>query len=336
LAVQGSLAETLRVTRGYSAAETIVATTRARELSEKRGDVVQQFAQAVGAWAAASSGGNLLEARDRADQVIELALANSDPVALAHAHMIQMTSRYRIGDLLGAEDYFERGQGLFESPGFQGHPGWVAQTYGNAARNAWILGNEQRATERIDRALSFSEKSRSPYDMSFAHYMAAIHAILTDQLGQAERFAEHSMQLSDKHGFPQFSAISRIALGRAKAGGGTPADGVALIRDGLSRMVGTRSRVAITLYMTWLAESQLLGGLVDDALQSAEEALNINPQELFFRPASLWLRGDLHGRKGFSAKAEHDFREAMILSREMGAVRFYNHASESLRRLIIG
>jgi class 3 adenylate cyclase/tetratricopeptide (TPR) repeat protein len=333
LALQGSLAEILRITRGYSAPQTVVATTRARVLSEKNGDIAQRFAQSVGAWAAASSGGDYLTARQLADQVLELARADGSRVSLAHAHMIQMTSRYRAGDLVGAEDYFERGQDLFKSPSFLKHPGWAAQTFGNAARNAWIMGDDTRAQWRIDRASTIARENDSPYDMAFAQYMAAVHAVLSGDLALAARRAEDSIHLSDKYGFPQFAAISRIALGRAKAGSGALRHGISLIRDGLSGMAGTNSRVAITLYMTWLAEAQLLGGLLDDSLRSAEQALDINPQELFFRPASLQLRGSLHARKGLSAKAERDFQEAMDLSTHMGAKRLYDRAADSLHQL---
>jgi len=303
-------------------------------LSEKNGDILQRFAQAVGAWAAASSGGDYLTGRHLADQVLELALADASQVCLAHAHMIQMTSRYRIGDLVGAEDYFERGQDLFKSPDFRKQPGWAAQTYGNAARNAWIMGDPARAQERIDQALTIARENDNPYDMVFAQYMAAIHAVLTGDMGPAARFAEDSIRLADKHGFPQFAAISRIALGRAMAEAGAPADGIDLIRDGLAGMAATGSRVAITLYMTWLAEAQLFGGLLDDALRSAGQALDVNPQERFFRPASLQLRGELLAQKGLSTEAEHDFRDALQMSAQMRAKQFYDRAAESLHRLL--
>jgi tetratricopeptide (TPR) repeat protein len=234
---------------------------------------------------------------------------------------------------MGAEDYFERGRDLFKSPGFQKHPGWTAQTYGNAARNAWIMGNEDGAQQRINHARRIARKNDSPYDMAFAQHMAATHEMLTGNFAAAARYAEDSIRLSDKHGFPQFAALSRIALGRAKAGSGAPADGIDLIRHGLAGMTSAGTRVAITLYTTWLAEAQVFGGRVDDGLDSVELALNINPQELFFRPASLELRGDLHARKGLYAKAEQDFHEAVHLSIKMGAKLFHDRVAHRLRRL---
>src|SRR2546423_1697939 len=164
--------------------------------------------------------------------------------------------------------------------------------------------------------------------------MAALHAVLTGSLSAAALFAKSSMQLADKHGFPQFATMSRIALGRAMAGSGAPADGIVLIRDGLAGMTGTSSRVAMTLYTTWLAEAELLGGLLDDSLHTAEQALNLNPQELCYRPASLQLRGEVYARKGLSAQAEQDFRDVMTMSSRMGAKLFYHRAAERLQRLI--
>jgi DNA-binding SARP family transcriptional activator len=333
LPLQSGLAEVLRNTRGYAAEETIAATTRARELSEKKGDVAQRFVQAVGMWAAASSTGDYLAARQLADQVLDLALVDRREDLLAHAHMIQMTSRYRLGDLFGAEDYFKRGEDLFKLPGFRKHPGWAASTYGNAARNAWIMGEQARAQQRIDQALSIASENDSPYDLAFAQYMAASHAVLTDNLSAAARFAASSIQLADRHGFPQFAAISRIALGRATAQSGVPDEGIALIRDGLARMGGTGSRVGMTLYMTWLAEAELLAGLLDDSLRSAEQALQLNPQEMFFRPAILHLRGRLYGRTGLLAQAERDLRDVVDMSARMGARLFHDRAVESLQRL---
>jgi class 3 adenylate cyclase/DNA-binding SARP family transcriptional activator len=334
LPLQGSLADVLRITRGYSAPETIAATTRARALSEKSGDIAQQFSQAVGMWAAASSSGDYRTARRLADQVLELALLDSSDVSLAHAHMIQMTAWYRVGNLRAAEDHFRRGKHLFKSPQFRKQAGWGAQTYGNAANIAWTLGDQVESQERIGQALSIAHENDSPYDLAFAECMAGIHAVLADNLPVAAKFAESAMRLADKQGFPQFAALSRTILGRAMAGSGAHADGIALISKGLEGMTSAGSRVSIIQTLTWLAEAQLLAGLIDDSLHTAEQALQANPQELFCRPASLQVRGNGHARKGLLAKAEQDFRDVMDLSTRMGAKLFYDRAAESLKKLM--
>ena len=56
LALQSLLADALRITRGFSAQETVEATARARALADRNGDRAQQFLQMWGQWTAASSG----------------------------------------------------------------------------------------------------------------------------------------------------------------------------------------------------------------------------------------------------------------------------------------
>ena len=101
-------------------------------------------------------------------------------------------------------------------------------------------------------------------------------------------------------------------------------------------MAGTSVRVAITRYMTWLAEALLRAGSFNEALVAVEEALQINPQELFFRPETLRSRGEILRRIGELGEAERDFLEAISLANRMGARRFRDRATSSLQRLLQG
>jgi class 3 adenylate cyclase/tetratricopeptide (TPR) repeat protein len=334
LTLQSSLADALRITRGYSAPETIETTARARALADRNGDRAQQFLQMWGAWTAASSSGNHVVATDLANQFYRLALADGGFDSLAHAHMIQMTSRYRVGDLIGAEDHFERGEEFFGLPDFRRRPSVVAQTYGNAARIAWILDDEAAAQRRIDYALMIAHQNDNPYDLAYAQYMAAIHAVLINSLELAADFAKKSIRLSDDYKFPQFAAISRIALGRVQAGQGLASDGAKLISEGLAGMTGTSSRVAMTLYLTWLAEAHVVAGSFGEALAAVEDALQVNPQELFFRPETIRVHGDILMHEGALGEAEQAFLDALSLSNRMGAKRFRDRATRSLQQLL--
>jgi class 3 adenylate cyclase/tetratricopeptide (TPR) repeat protein len=334
LTLQSCLADVLRITRGFSAHQTIETTARAHALAEKKGDQTQQLLQMWGAWTAASSGGNYVTARNLADQYHRLALADGGFDSRAHAHMIQMTSRYRVGDLIGAEDYFERGRQYFEFPDFQRRPGVIAQTYGNAAQIAWILGNEATAKRRIEYALMIARQNDNPYDLTYAQYMAAMYSVLLNQLELAVDFAKNSISLSDKYGFPQFAGISWVVLGRARAGLGFAEEGAKLIREGLVGMAAASSRVAITLYITWLAEAHVFAKSFEAALVEVENALQTNPQELFYRPESLRLRGEILKCGGMFDEAEQDLVEALALANRMGAKHFSELALRSLQQLL--
>jgi class 3 adenylate cyclase/tetratricopeptide (TPR) repeat protein len=334
LALRSSLAHALRITRGFSAQQTIEETARARALADRTGDRAQQLLQLWGAWTAASSNGNYVAATRLANQFYSLAVADGDPDRLAHAHMIQMTSRWRIGDPIGAEDHFRRGESFFVAPEFQRRPGVIAQTYGNAALIAWVLDDAGAAQQRIDHALAIARDNDNPYDLAYAGYMAASHFIFLDKFEKAADFARNSVSLSDKHTFPQFAAISRVALGRAQARLGFSTEGTMLIREGLAQMARASVRVAITLYMTWLAEELLRVRSFNEALIAVQDALQINPQELYYRPETLRVRGEILMHSGRLDVAERDFLEAIGLAKRMGAKRFQDRAAASLQQLL--
>jgi class 3 adenylate cyclase/tetratricopeptide (TPR) repeat protein len=332
LALRSMLADVLQITRGYSAPSTVETFDRIRVLAERTGDRDKRCQHILGAWAAASSAGDYKRASVLADQFYQLAI--DDPARPGHAHMVQITARYRIGDLRRAEDHFLQGQAHFASPSFERHRGWIAQTYGNSAYVAWILGDDDAARRRIEHALLIARRNESVYDLAFAQFMAATHEVLVNDPARATELSNDSIRLSDEFGFPQFATIARITLGRAKAGLGSAAEGVTLIRKGLAGMAGTSSRNWVTVYMTWLAEAYALAGLLDEALDAAREALCINPQELFFRPESFRLRGEILLRDGKPGEAERDFLDALVLAKKMGAWRFYDRATCSLQQLL--
>jgi len=122
-------------------------------------------------------------------------------------------------------------------------------------------------------------------------------------------------------------------LGWARAQLGRAGEGVALIRQGVADMAEAR-RLYATDQLTRLAEAQALDGKIGDALNTIEEALRANPEELFYRPNSLSFRGDLRLKIGQAEPAEADFREAIALAQNMRAKAWELRATISLARLL--
>ena len=67
----------------------------------------------------------------------------------------------------------------------------------------------------------------------------------------------------------------------------------------------------------WLAEAQEREGAIVDALETVEQALQANPDELVHRPEALSLRGALQLKQEQTELAEEDFREAVALAHTM-------------------
>ncbi len=75
-------------------------------------------------------------------------------------------------------------------------------------------------------------------------------------------------------------------------------------------------------------------GAIPEALETVEQALQLNPDEMFYRPEILRLRGELRLKQGQTELAEADFREAIALAQKMGAKAWELRATMSLARLL--
>src|SRR5262249_40439120 len=96
--------------------------------------------------------------------------------------------------------------------------------------------------------------------------------------------------------------------------------------------IGTR--MGITIITTWLAEAQGLQGATGEALDTIEQALQVHPDELAYRPETLRVRGELRLKRGQTDLAETGFREAIELARSMDAKAWELRATMSLARLL--
>jgi class 3 adenylate cyclase/tetratricopeptide (TPR) repeat protein len=333
LKAQSALASVLQITQGYSAPRTVDAVDRARALAEKVGDLEALMNEVGGRWMILSSAGKFVIASHVAGEFFELARRDGRRGTLGSAYLVRMTSQYRLGDLVGAERSFQEGEPLFAEEGFRRRLGAVAQTFGNASRNAWMLGRPDEARRRIAHALAVAAANDNPYDVAFAEYMAAILAVLMRRAPEARRAAERSMELSDAHGFAQFVPISRIVLGRALVDISPSPEAVTLIRRGIAGMTETGSRVTMTLYLAWLAEAQAAVVSPFEALETIDRALTFNLEERLFRPELLRIRGELWAASGNLDWAEADLQAALAAAAEMGALGLELRAALSLHRL---
>ena len=109
---------------------------------------------------------------------------------------------------------------------------------------------------------------------------------------------------------------------------------MALIRQGIAGLLESGFRYGITYSVGALAEAQACAGAATDALQTVEQALQANPDELVWRPENLRRRGELRLTQGETELAEADFREAIALARRMGAKAPELRATVSLTRLL--
>jgi tetratricopeptide (TPR) repeat protein len=250
------------------------------------------------------------------------------------AHQASLFARFHQGDFVAAEEDFARGGVFCEAPGFlQIGDMPVAGTFARGSWNAWITGRADAARERDQRMRRLLEGAqRHPFVTANAQTSTAnLHAMLRE-FPRAEAFAAEALASCEEHGFPEGAIWAQTPLGLARAELGHTAEGVALLHQALSGAVEMGTRLQITLRLTYLAEAQALDGAVTDALRTIDDALLRNPQELFFRPETLRVRGELRLGRGDHALAEADFREAISLAQKLSAKAWELRAATSLAR----
>ena len=331
-----SLVSLLQMTAGWAAPETIKAAERIGILAEKSGNLRQMIGSIAGRCFQAYIAGDLSIAGALADQALELALRDEGATALATLYMFQLIVRHGRGDLAGAERHFTTGLKFFDDPLFRRNrnSGAIA-VFGQASWNAWILGRADVARERLA-IMKTAVNAAKPFDLARSDVRAAVLHVLMRENERAESVAARALELCEKHQFPDEAARSRCLLGQARAQLGRVADGIALIRQGIDMLVQIGARISLPPFITSLAAAQHRAGAIGDALETVEQAIRMNPDELVYRPDTLRLRGELRLKQGQTELAEADFRDSIAMARSMGAKAWELRTTMSLVRLLDG
>jgi class 3 adenylate cyclase/tetratricopeptide (TPR) repeat protein len=333
LELRQSVHAMLWLARGPSEPETIDATERAASLAEKSGNLAQLIKSMIRRGNTALDSGDLPAAGTLADQALELALREGSPTSLGGAHALQMTARYYLGDLVSAEKHFTAGLTFFDDLGFRQAPGAPVGRFGFPSLIAWMLGQADVARERMARAVA-AAIGNNPFDVAHSGYWAVRLHVYLREYEKAEALAARALQLSEKHQLKLVAALSRVGLGEARAQLGRATEGIELISQGIAGLLEIGSRLGVSRLMAGLAEAQEREGAIVDALATVEQALQVNPDELVYRPETLRLRGELRLKQWQTELAEADFREAIALAQKMGAKAWELRATMSLARLL--
>jgi predicted ATPase/class 3 adenylate cyclase len=330
-----ALVRVLQLTKGYSAPETMRLGARARMLAKQLGDVPQLFRQSARTWASIVFTGDYAAAGSLAEQILEIALTEKPNSShLFFAHYAQVQARFYAGDLAGVEDHFAKLSPLLDTRSIAAAADLVIPI-GVASHTAWQQGRVDVARERMSRAMRLTRKSRDPYAMAMAlHFQGNLYWCLKAPQ-RVEAIANRLLSLSEKHGLGYASDLARVLLGWAKSELGCTAEGLELINQALAGFAAAGAKVAITYFLTMLAQAQARAGDAESGLRTVEKALAANPQELIWRACTLTCRGELRLKLGQPAMAEADFRGAIEMSRSLGHKAWQLRAATSLAKLLM-
>jgi class 3 adenylate cyclase/tetratricopeptide (TPR) repeat protein len=328
-----SVASMAYVTKGWAAPERFEAIAHALPLAEKSENLIQLVQLLRSSCVSVFISGDLVGARALADQTLDLASREGSPASLAAAHELQVITRHWRGDFLGAEEHFAKGLAFVNAPDFKQALGAGVPYFGTGGWNAWMLGRSDVARDRIEQMMEYSNVN-NPWDLAFAGIFAAHLRIYLRQYEQAEAQSIEGLKQSERNQFQYLTEVFRLALGLARAQLGRADEGVELIAQSKAGLVEIASRLGFTREAAYLAEAQAYAGKITHALETIDQLLEVDGDELLYRPEALRLRGELRLKQGDSDLAESDFRGAVALAQSMSAKAWELRATTSLARLL--
>ena len=331
LELQHAVVSMLIIAKGFSAPETIKAADHAAALAEKCGNLAQLADLTVSRAYIALAVGDLPAAGTLGNRALDLAARGG--VSLGSAYGLQIQTLYWRGHLTGVEQYFTVGQQFFDNPAVSQLRGGAAPVFGPASWNAWTLGRADVARKRIAKMMTMVNESNL-YEVAYSAVASAHLRAYLREYQHAERLAARALNLCEKHKFSLLAALARCLLGHTRAQSGNATEGMELIRHAMDNWLELGSRLGLSHYTTYLAAAQERTGEIAEALETIEQALLANPDELVCRPEALRIRGELRLKCGQAERTEADFREALGLARTLGAKAWELRTTMSLARLL--
>jgi class 3 adenylate cyclase/tetratricopeptide (TPR) repeat protein len=334
------LGPALIATRGYSTEETLENYEVARPLVQHAKQKEAGDALLSGLFMAYFSSGKLRKALEVSQELLTRAERTGNPLSMSAGYRQVGVSNSILGDFRAADEPCRKAFELFNP---NEHPNvdyrFVHDLGVSAACQwaitCWHLGEIDQSSELRKRALARVKQLQHPHTTGYGvTYAGALPAMFSRDFADIERYAIQLQELSR----PQWVAWGRVSEGLFLAHSGKPAEGIEKIAAGLRLAEGVLSSVLLPVFLSGLADAQLMDGKFPEATETIERAYAIvNSTEERWTEAELWrLRGTLalaSGGASGAAEAEGYFRRGLQTALAQGSKMFALRLTTSVARL---
>ena len=300
LALQIMLGAALGATKGQQAPEVERTYARACELARQVGSPPELFPALWGFWYAHMARGQLPRARELAEEFLELARQQQDPLLLAAGHRMLANTAWWQGELVQAQAHCRQGLAFYDPEQHRASAVSYGQDSGVVcgcigALTLWVLGYPDQALQGMEETLALARRLAHPFSVAQTlHFSAHLHQLRREpQAARAQ--AEAALALCTEQGFDAYGAWSLLPRGWAVAQQGEVGEGIAQIRQGLAAWRATGAGAALPWFLALLAEACGSVGQLDEGLRALEEALAAvqHNEEHHYEAEGYRLKGEL-------------------------------------------
>jgi len=314
----------LMATRGFAAAEVEQVFQRALELCVGRGadDLAFMVRWQLGLFHYFRA--ELDSACEVASRLVESAQAVPDPGIQLEAHRAMGVTLVDLGRFAESLEHLDMVVSMYDRQplqvSFAGQdPKVVSDCF--AARALWALGDADRATPRIERALALATDLNHAETLAIAHHFAAHLYQLQDDAATARRHAERVIDISDESGFVLWSAFGHMSRGWARAEQGETDAGIQELQRALAAYDATGAKLWRAHFLGLLARALGKAGRHGEALTTVDEAIaliartsdNCSAAELHR------IRGDVLVSQSKPKPAHASFEQALAIAHQQRA-----------------
>ena len=340
LNLQIMLGAALGATQGQQATGQVYA--RACELARQVGTTPELFPALWGFWYAHIARGEMPLARALAEEFLELAEQQQDPLVLAAGHRMLANTAWWQGQLADAQAHCRQGLTFYDPEQHRASVVSYGQDSGVAcgwieALTLWVLGYPDQARKAMDETLARARELAHPFSVAQAlNFSAHLHQLRREPQAAQVR-AEEGLELCTEQGFDVYGTWCLLPRGWAVAHQNKLGEGVAYIQTGLAARRALGPTAALPWFLALLGEGYGSVGQFGEGLRALEEALwwVQHNEEHLYEAEVYRLKGELLLGQGASdtAEAEDCFQQAVAVAACQQAKSWQLRAAISLSRL---
>jgi predicted ATPase len=199
----------------------------------------------------------------------------------------------------------------------------------------FCLGFPDQAIARSNAAIAEARELAHPPSLTFSLSIGTLPLSFAGDDAVLDKQSEQLIAVASEHGFPVFGAMGTIHRGWVRVKKGDVAEGISLLRNGISAFRATGTEMWTPHITILLAQACEVAGQVEEALARVDDASRIADTT-----GARWFAAELHRhkgqlllRQGHTEAAEELYRKALSIAEEQEAKLWELRAAASLARL---
>jgi DNA-binding winged helix-turn-helix (wHTH) protein/tetratricopeptide (TPR) repeat protein len=294
------LGASLTTIKGFASAEVEEVYARGRELVWQQGASPELFNMLWSLNLYYQFGGEVQSSLEMADQLLQLAEGLKDGSLIMEAHRSMGVALVIAGRSVEALKHLDAAAALYAT--YRNHRQTVligrdckVMCDCFAAKALWVLGDPERAAERMAEALKLARELGHPQTSVVAGYSAAQLHQLRNEASLVHEYAKQAMELADEYGLEFWLSYGVMLLGWAEAEMGNVGQGIERMQRGQAAYATTGAQLWSPCLLRTLSDQLAKAGRDEEALATIAEAIELAEQsgERFALPELYRVKGEL-------------------------------------------